>query len=50
MPPEGTNPSMLAFALTDSPACLAAWLVEKFRTWADCDGSTENVLTGNRDA
>ena len=42
---QGTKPTTLAFALTDSPAGLAAWLVEKFRTWTDCDGNPENALT-----
>ena len=42
---QGTKPTTLAFALTDSPAGLAAWLVEKFRTWTDCDGDPETVLT-----
>jgi hypothetical protein len=35
---QGTKPQTLAFALTDSPAGLAAWIVEKFRTWSDNDG------------
>jgi pimeloyl-ACP methyl ester carboxylesterase len=42
---QGTKPTTLAFGLTDSPAGLAAWLVEKFRTWTDCDGHPENALT-----
>jgi microsomal epoxide hydrolase len=42
---QGTKPTTLAFALTDSPAGLAAWLVEKFRSWTDCDGNPENALT-----
>lgn len=42
---QGTKPTTLAFALTDSPAGLAAWVVEKFRTWSDCDGDPETVLT-----
>jgi len=42
---QGTKPTTLAFALTDSPAGLAAWFVEKFRTWTDCDGNPENALT-----
>jgi len=42
---QGTKPTTLAFALTDSPAGLAAWLVEKFRTWTDCEGDPENALT-----
>jgi pimeloyl-ACP methyl ester carboxylesterase len=40
---QGTKPQTLAFALTDSPAGLAAWIVEKFRTWSDCDGDLESV-------
>ena len=35
---QGTKPQTLAYGLTDSPAGLAAWIVEKFRSWSDCDG------------
>ena len=42
---QGTKPQTLAFALNDSPAGLAAWFVEKFRTWTDCAGNPENALT-----
>jgi len=42
---QGTKPTTLSFALTDSPAGLAAWMVEKFRTWTDCGGNPENALT-----
>lgn len=38
---QGTKPQTLAFAMTDSPAGLAAWIVEKFRAWSDCDGDPE---------
>ena len=41
---QGTRPTTLAFALTDSPAGLAAWIVEKFRAWSDCDGTPENAI------
>ena len=41
----GTKPQTLAYALTDSPVGLASWIVEKFRTWSDCDGNIENVIT-----
>jgi microsomal epoxide hydrolase len=44
---QGTKPQTLAFALTDSPVGLAAWFVEKFRTWTDCGGNPEAAL--NRD-
>ena len=42
---QGTRPQTLAFALTDSPAGLAAWIVEKFRTWSDCGGDLDSVFT-----
>src|SRR5438045_1041908 len=38
---QGTKPQTLAYALNDSPAGLAAWIVEKFRTWSDCGGEIE---------
>ena len=42
---QGTKPTTLAFGLTDSPAGLAAWIVEKFYTWTDCDGNIETAVT-----
>src|SRR5262249_56939561 len=42
---QGTKPQTLSFALNDSPAGLAAWIVEKFRSWTDCDGDVERALT-----
>ncbi len=38
---QSTRPQTLAYALNDSPAGLAAWIVEKFRAWSDCEGSVE---------
>jgi len=38
---QGSKPQTLAYGLNDSPAGLAAWIVEKFRTWSDCDGDIE---------
>jgi microsomal epoxide hydrolase len=38
---QGTKPQTLAYGLSDSPAGLAAWIVEKFRTWSDCGGDVE---------
>ena len=32
---QGTKPQTLSFGLTDSPAGLAAWIVEKFHGWSD---------------
>jgi pimeloyl-ACP methyl ester carboxylesterase len=42
---QGTKPQTLGVALNDSPAGLLAWIVEKFRTWSDCDGDPERVYT-----
>ena len=42
---QGTKPQTLSFALSDSPAGLAAWIVEKFRSWTDCGGDVETALT-----
>ena len=42
---QGTRPQTLAFALTDSPVGLAAWLVEKFRAWTDCGGNPESAVS-----
>jgi pimeloyl-ACP methyl ester carboxylesterase len=42
---HGTRPQTLAFGLTDSPVGLAAWIVEKFRAWSDCDGDVERCFT-----
>ena len=32
---QGTRPQTIAHALTDSPAGLLAWIVEKFQEWTD---------------
>jgi hypothetical protein len=38
---QGATPDALAVGLADSPGGLAAWLVEKYRRWSDCDGDVE---------
>jgi microsomal epoxide hydrolase len=38
---QSTRPMSLAAGLNDSPAGLAAWMVEKFRAWSDCGGDLE---------
>ena len=45
---QGTKPQTLAFALTDLPAGLAAWIAEKFRSWSDCNGTIENAISRDR--
>ena len=42
---QGTRPQTLAFGLTDSPAGLAAWIVEKFFAWTDNRGSPEDAVS-----
>jgi pimeloyl-ACP methyl ester carboxylesterase len=42
---HGTRPQTIGYALTDSPAALCAWIIEKFWAWTDHGGHLENVLT-----
>ncbi|TWF54440.1 epoxide hydrolase family protein [Neorhizobium alkalisoli] len=42
---HATKPQTLAFALTDSPVGLAAWIAEKFRAWSDCNGDLESIIS-----
>jgi pimeloyl-ACP methyl ester carboxylesterase len=44
---QSTRPQTVGYALTDSPAGQAAWILEKFWAWTDCDGNPQNIL--NRD-
>jgi microsomal epoxide hydrolase len=45
---QGTRPQTLAFGLSDSPAGLAAWIVEKFRTWTDNAGTPDSAVDRDR--
>jgi pimeloyl-ACP methyl ester carboxylesterase len=42
---QSTRPQTIGYGLVDSPAALAAWIVEKFQAWTDCDGRLSTVLT-----
>jgi hypothetical protein len=42
---QSTKPHTLAVGLGDSPAGLAAWLLEKLRSWTDSGGNLESVFT-----
>jgi pimeloyl-ACP methyl ester carboxylesterase len=42
---QGTRPQTLAAGLNDSPAGLAAWIVEKFQSMSDCEGDVERCFT-----
>jgi pimeloyl-ACP methyl ester carboxylesterase len=39
---QSTKPQTLAYALNDSPAGLAAWIVEKWRSWTDSEGDLDS--------
>ncbi len=39
---QATRPRTPAYGLNDSPAGLLAWIVEKFRSWSDCNGDLES--------
>jgi pimeloyl-ACP methyl ester carboxylesterase len=41
---QSTRPQTVGYGLVDSPAAQAAWILEKFWSWTDCDGHPENVL------
>ena len=38
---QSTKPQTLGYALNDSPAGLAAWILEKWRSWSDSSGDLE---------
>ncbi len=42
---QRSRPDALTVAQSDSPAGLAAWIVEKFRAWSDCDGDVERAFS-----
>ncbi len=42
---QSTRPQTLGYGLTDSPAGQAAWILEKFHAWTDCQGHPENALS-----
>ncbi len=45
---QGTRPQTIGYALTDSPAGLCAWIVEKLWAWADHPGDLGQVLTADQ--
>jgi len=40
-----TKPQTVTYALNDSPVGLAAWIIEKFQAWCDCDEDLEKSFT-----
>lgn len=46
---QSTKPMTLAYGLSDSPAGLAAWIIEKFKTWSDsCGGGVAPLISIDR--
>jgi epoxide hydrolase len=45
---QSTKPQTIGYSLVDSPVGLAAWLVEKFRTWSDNEGTPDGALGRDR--
>ena len=42
---QSTRPQTVGYGLVDSPAGQAAWVLEKFWAWTDCDGDPLNALS-----
>ena len=42
---QSTRPRTLSFGLTDSPVGVAAWILEKWRAWSDCDGDVDRTFS-----
>ena len=45
---QGTSPQTIGYALTDSPAGLCAWIVEKLWAWADHPDDLGQVLSADQ--
>lgn len=42
---QSTKPQALGYALNDSPAGLAGWIIQMFYSWSENDGKLENSFT-----
>ena len=42
---QSTRPQTIGYGLVDSPAGLAAWILEKFWSWTNRDGHPEDAFT-----
>ena len=45
---QGTSPQTIGYSLTDSPAALCAWIVEKLWAWTDHPGDLGQVLSADQ--
>ncbi len=44
---QATKPASVSAGLNDSPAGLAAWIIEKYRAWGDCHGDLSSRFTND---
>ena len=42
---QSTRPQTVGYGLVDSPSGQAAWIIEKFYQWTDCNGHPENAIS-----
>lgn len=42
---QSTRPQTVGYGLVDSPVMQAAWILEKFWSWTDCNGHPENAIS-----
>lgn len=42
---QSTKPQTVGYGLNDSPAGLAAWIIEKWRSWSDSKGNLEQHIS-----
>ncbi len=42
---QSTRPQTVSYGLADSPIGQAAWILEKFYQWMDCEGHPENIVS-----
>jgi pimeloyl-ACP methyl ester carboxylesterase len=42
---QATRPQTLGYGLADSPMGQAAWIIEKFYQWMDCNGHPEHIVS-----
>jgi pimeloyl-ACP methyl ester carboxylesterase len=45
---QGTRPNTMAYSLSDSPVGQLAWIVEKFKDWADAPQAPEDAMLRDR--
>ena len=45
---QATQPQTIGYALSDSPIGQAAWILDKFFSWSDCDARPETAISRDR--